>query len=58
MYREGQAVFGVLAVVFFLVVLILDIANHAAVGVIVMDLAFVALAAALVWPVSLPWRRP
>lgn len=50
--------FGVLAVVFFLVVLILDIANHAAVGVIVMDLAFVALAAALVWPVSLPWRRP
>lgn len=50
--------FGVLALVFFLVVLILDVADHAAVGVIMMDLGFVALAVALVWPVSLPWRRP
>jgi len=49
--------FALLALVFFIVTLVLHITGGAEVDVIMMDLGFIALAAALVFPIAVPWNR-
>ena len=49
--------FALLALVFFIVTLVLHIIAGAEVDVIMMDLGFIALSAALVFPIAVPWNR-